>query len=152
MDALTWLGRVRVVATHEDGSTTVEEFRNLLTHDGLDLLRDALADGTSPRIEYLALGDNSTLPSTADSALYNERERFQVTSRTKSGTGELVTTVYVGPADATGYTIEELGWFAGTDASGASGSGVLLARVLYSRNKTNLESLQIDRTDTLARA
>ena len=149
-----WRGTVTVRAVDAETGAELDRasFPNLITDAGLNLLRDALGDGTDARIRYLAVGAGATPPDASDTALEDERLRRQVTLSEAPATGELETIVYLAPADATGFTIEELGWFAGPDASSESGSGTLLARVLYSREKTDLESLQVDRLDTIGRA
>ena len=65
--------------------------------------------------------------------------------------GQVNTVHYITPAEAVG-AIEELGWFAGAAAGAGAGTGIMISRVLYSRVKTNLESLQIERLDTLEKA
>lgn len=144
-----WSGRIRVTARYRDGSVDVDEFDNLITDAGRDLLRDALLAGTNADIVYVALGASTQTPAATDTSLIDERFRKVVTKQERNGTGSVITTVYVAPAEANDFIIEEIGWFAGSDATDATNSGVMIARVLYSRDKTDLESLQIDRTDTL---
>ncbi len=147
-----WRGRVRVTARHRDGTVTVEEFDNLITDAGLDLLRDVLEGVvTDGQIKYLAWGNDATAPSAGETELRSEQGRKAVTSRTAGAAGELTTLTYVAPYEAA-EQIEELGWFAGDAATSATGSGVMVARVLYSRLKTDLESLQVERDDELGRA
>ncbi len=143
-----WTGRIHVAVWNIYGVLTDEEsFDNQITTAGHDLLASALG-GVDAEIRYLAWGNGTVAPSAADTALGNELGRKVVTTQTSgaAGSGEYVTTTYLGPNDAN-VQIEELGWFAGASASATAGSGVMVARVLYSRNKTNLESIQVDRTD-----
>lgn len=152
-EAVGWQGHVTVTARQPDGSLTVERFRNLITNAGLNLLRDALGGyATDGQIKYVALGSGATAPAASDTGLALEEFRKAVTSQSAPATGELLTRLYVAPDEATTFTIRELGWFAGPAATSTPGSGVLVARVLYERTKTSLESLQIDRTDTLGRS
>lgn len=148
-DLLRWRGVVRVVVLRADGTCEEAVIRNTITDAGRNLLRDvlsgAVADG---EIKYLALGSSNAPPSTADTKLGAEFFRKQITRQEATGTGVLETTVYIAPFEAT-QQIEEIGWFAGPDASEAPNSGVLVARVLYSRLKTQLESLQIVRQDSI---
>lgn len=146
---LSWHGRVRVTARYVDGSVEVDEFDNLITDAGLNLMRDSLKEGLSAEIRYTALGSDATAPASTDTSLGSEQFRKPVTTETDNGTGSVVHTTYISPGEANDFVIEEIGWFAGADASDATDSGVLVARVNYSRDKTDLESLQIDRTDTL---
>lgn len=144
-----WQGRIRVIATFADGTQEVDEFDNMITNDGLNLLRDSLRGQGDQQIKYVALGADSTAVAATDSALYDERERFPVTSQTAGAAGVLNTLCFVQAYEATTFVTEEVGWFAGA-ATDALNSGTLVARVLYSRAKTGLESLQIERTDTIS--
>lgn len=145
-----WRGRIRVISTFADGTQQIDEFDNLITDAGRNFLRDVLS-GTIPdgEIKHIALGSDSTEPTVADTALGNERFRKQITKQTPLGTGQLLTTAYISSAEANNFAIAELGWFAGPDSTDEPGTGVLLARVLYSKQKSQLESLQIDRIDTI---
>ncbi|MGE5589194.1 MAG: hypothetical protein ACM3ZA_00985 [Bacillota bacterium] len=146
---IPWHGRIRVTTRYRSGRVDVEEFDNLITDAGRNLLRDAL-DGTVSdcAIKYMAWGDGNVAPAAGDVALGNELGRKAVTKQQVGGAGQLTTTVYLAPFEANGQ-IQELGWFAGAGATAAVGSGVLVARVLYAKLKTDLESIQIDRVDTI---
>lgn len=148
---IAWKGLVRVEVRGPRGLEVVE-FANLITDAGLNYIRDLLDGAISgdTAIRYIALGDSSTLPAASDTKLGNEIFRKQITQQTTPGTGQLQTICYIAPYECA-QQIEEIGWFAGPGATSAKDSGVLVARVLYSRNKTNLESLQITRTDTFGR-
>lgn len=123
----------------------------MLTDAGLNLIAQALRDGINVEIKYVALGSGATEPTSADVALEDERFRKQVTQQSATGTGETQTIAYIAPYEANDFTIAEVGVFAGPDASETPGSGVLIARALYSRAKTQLESLQITRQDVFGR-
>lgn len=146
---IPWHGRIRVTTRYRSGRVEVEEFDNLITDAGRNLLRDAL-DGTVAdcAIKYLAWGNGAVAPAPGDVALGNELGRKAVTKQQTGTAGVLTTTVYLAPFEAN-VQIQELGWFAGAGAGAAAGSGVLVARVLYSRLKTDLESIQVDRVDTI---
>ncbi|MFK7695922.1 hypothetical protein [Paenibacillus sp. HJGM_3] len=143
-----WHGRIKVTITYRDGSVDVEEFDNLITNAGKNLLRDALQVFTDCEIKYMAWGSGTTAPAATQTQLVSEAGRKAVTRQTAGGTGVGVTTVYLAPFDAN-VQIQELGWFAGATATSAANSGVMIARVLFSRLKNNLESIQVDRTDTI---
>jgi hypothetical protein len=145
-----WRGDI-TVTVHGPSGVHVARFPNLITDAGLNLLREALA-GADGEIKYVAVGDVATAPTNADVALGGEQFRKAVATQVDGGVGVLDTTVVLGPADALGFTIREIGWFAGAAATGVAGTGVLVARVLYERAKTNLESVEIDRRDTIGRA
>lgn len=151
-EALGWIGRVRVVVRDKDGRMVDEwEGKNLITDAGKNLLRDILSGAvTDGEIKYLAVGAGSTPPSASDVALADERFRKQITKQINTGApGELKTITYIAPFECNDFAIAELGWFAGPNATATPGSGILVARVLYSRAKTALESLQIERTDSI---
>lgn len=130
----------------------VKEFHNLITTVGLNMHRDFLegliSDG---EIKYMAVGNDSTAPALAQTTLVNETFRKAITSFSEPADAQLKTTVYIAPTEAIGQ-IEEIGWFAGVDAGAGADSGIMVSRVLYSRNKTAIESIQVERTDTIAEA
>lgn len=125
------------------------ELGNLITDAGRDLMALAMRDATAlPEISWVALGDDATAPVVGDTALGNEVFRKLMTTQVAGATGVSVSTVYIAPGEAN-QQLEEIGWYAGT-ATSAPGSGTLIARVLYSRLKDALESIQIERTDTIS--
>jgi len=128
--------------------------KNTITNLLFNLYRDALAgDETADEFEinYLGVGDDNTTPLATDTLLGNEVFRKALTSSSKPATGQYDTIFYLAPAEAVG-AIEELGWFSGPLATGAADSGTLIARVLYSRVKTNLESIDVERLDSIEEA
>lgn len=149
---LGWTGLVTVTVRDLHGRVKERDtFRNLITDVGRNLLAEALRSPTGDvaHIRVAALGSDGTAPNAGDTTLGAEFFRKQVTEQSAGATGETLTTVYIAPQEAN-QQIEEIGWFAGVDADDdVADSGVLLARVLYSRLKTNDESIQIDRTDAL---
>lgn len=146
---LNWKGRVRFVVRRSGRAGQEVVVENLITDAGKALLAQALRDGAAlPEITYVAVGSSSTAPAAGDTQLGTETFRKAVTSQAQgAGTNQTVTTAYIAPAEAVGQ-IEEVGWFAGS-ASGTANSGTLVARVLYSKLKDALESIQIERTDTI---
>ncbi len=148
---MRWRGHVKITARFTDGRPPeVTEFDNLIVDAGLNAARDALvADASGPaQIRVCALGDDNTAPAAGNTALGNEEFRKAITKTAAGATGVMVTTCYIAPYESVAQ-IEEIGWFAGDAADpDTADSGTLISRVLYSRNKTNLESLQIERTDT----
>ena len=147
---VNWRGSIRLVVFDAAGAVAdLLEFENTITNDGLDLLAGALI-GNDAQIKYLAWGNDNTLPAATDTELGNELGRKAVTATSNpAGVGNVLTTTYLGPGDAN-ETIEEIGWFGGVDADADADSGVLVARVLYSKTKTNLEAIQVERTDTVS--
>ncbi len=126
--------------------------KNLITDVGLDMVRDALDTAAfDAEIKRVALGTDNTAPALTDTQLGAEIFRKVVTSTSTPATGQLQTIWYIAPAEAVA-AIEEIGWFAGAAAGAGINSGILVARVLYSRNKTALESIQIERLDSFVEA
>ena len=146
-----WHTNVKVTVFDLDGNIKdVQEFHNLITTVGLgmfiDMLNGSIADG---EIHYMGVGSDNTAPALTDTTLGTETFRKVYTTQAEVTTISLKTTVYIDPSEAIG-AIEEIGWFAGAgDLSGAD-SGIMVSRVLYSRNKTALESMQVERTDSIA--
>jgi len=128
------------------------ERTNLIVNVGLNMVRDALDTAAfDAEIKRVALGTSNTAPAMTDTQLGAEIFRKVVTSTSTPAVGQLQTVWYIAPAEAVA-AIEEIGWFAGVAAGAAANSGILVARVLYPRNKTALESIQIERTDSFVEA
>ena len=151
-----WLGQWEIVI-HDKAGNEIEKTGirpNMVMDVGLNLLRDLLignaADG---EIKYVALGNNATAPGALHTQLLAEQFRKAVTFQAADGStpGKLYTELYLADTEANTFKCEEIGWFAGAAATASTNSGILVARVLYSRQKTNLETWTIRRTDTIAR-
>jgi len=153
-----WLGQWEVIS--HDAKTGKELWRekirpNLIMDDGLDMFRDILkGDVTDGKIKYVALGNDSTAPANDQSTLVAEQFRKIVTSQNVDPVtaGKLYTEVYLADTEANTFKCEEIGWFAGANASTTKDTGIMIARVLYSRQKSSTESWTIRRTDTMQRA
>lgn len=145
-----WKGLIRATVDGPEGRTQ-QEFYNLITDAGLNLLRDVL-DGTvaNAQIRYAAFGTSNATPANGQTALGAEIYRKLVVT-TPTTVGVVSTGVVLEATDAVG-AIEEIGWFAGPGASSIPGSGVMIARVLYTLTKTNLQTLYLQRFDTIGRA
>jgi hypothetical protein len=143
---------IRILVYDRDGNVLEDrEIQNELKNAGLDLIALALRTAlTDCEIKYLAWGSGATANDPAQTTLVAEFGRKAITSQEDGGTGITTTTTYISPSEANSDTIEEMGWFAGAAASATKDSGVLMARVLYSRAKTDMESVQVVRTDTIA--
>ena len=114
-----------------------------VTNAGINLLRDSMRGVLSnTQILYVAVGTGSTAPAATDTQLQTEVFRKALTSSANgAAAGEGIFTLYLSPQDVVGTAIAEVGWFAGSSASGTANSGVLIARVLYSHTKTANESV-----------
>lgn len=88
-------------------------------------------------------------PAATDTQLHNEQFRKAVTQQAAGGSpGQAVTTLYLAPQDAN-MVLAELGWFAGSSATSSANTGAMIARTLYNHQHGNLESINIQRQDTL---
>lgn len=126
----------------------VVETHNMIMNVGLNMIRDVLRGAvTDGKIKILAWGTDATAEAAGQSNLVAESGRKAVTQQTAGTTGRVLTTTYIAPNDGVGITIRELGWFAGAAATATANSGIMVARLLYTKVKTNLESIQVDRTD-----
>lgn len=112
------------------------------TNGWLNLKRDGSSGANNPKITFVALGTSNTTPTISDTALGHEVFRKAVTAYTNGATGEILISMYLSPTDTINVDIEEVGFFGGSSASSTPGSGILLARGLWSHNpKTNMESI-----------
>jgi hypothetical protein len=114
-----------------------------LTDAGKNLRRDATRGVVAHcKVLYVAVGTDSTAPTSSDTALGAETFRKAITATGDGASaGEATFTMALSPQDAVGTVIAEVGWFGGPDASATPGSGVLIARGLYSHTKTDKESI-----------
>jgi hypothetical protein len=153
MKTITGLSNnIKITVFNLDGSVKEEiNLKNEIKIGWLNAWRDAMKGVTTDfEIKYLAWGSSNTANDPSQTKLVAEFGRKQVTEQDDGGIGELITRTYISPLEAVEETIEELGWFAGASASLTPDSGILVARVLYHRAKTMLESIQVERTDTIS--
>lgn len=144
------MGRWDVVVQGENGKREQVQIENRLSNAGLNLMRDALnGDAVALELTHVALGTSDGAINDADTALGAEGFRTAFISSSKPSTGSLQKTAIVLDSEAV-MNIREIGIFAG--GTGVAGSGTLVSRVLWSRNKTALESITFLRTDTIGRA
>lgn len=150
---ILWKRNVKVTVFDLEGNIIdVQEIKNIITTVGLNMVRDALhdvADVADCEIKYVETGSGTNAPAITDVALQTYVFRKIMTSTSKPADGQTKCICYIAPAEAVG-AIEEIGWWAGTDCAAGEATGILISRVNYSRNKTALESIQIERTDTIA--
>lgn len=148
-----WLGEFEVQIMR-GGQLEVVKFPNLITDAWLNAVRDAtLGEVTDLEIKYIGLGkdDGTILPlAPSNTLLGNEVERKPFTKIEKIGTGQIKRTVNINSAEGN-FHIKEIGIFAGSTATATINSGILVARVFYDRDKDELESINIVRTDTVGR-
>jgi hypothetical protein len=151
-DLRGWLGEFDVYIKPVGGDWEHDQhINNMITDSGLNLIRESLRGTiTNSEIKFIAVGSGSASVSATDTQLGAEFFRKAVYSKTAVSTGVLQTIAILTETEAVAQ-IYEVGVFAGATATTATNSGVMISRILYSRNKTNLESVQFQRTDTIAR-
>jgi len=107
-----------------------EKVGNLAVLAGRNLLRDFLYGDAVTGLGRFALGTDSAVPTTNDTALRTEVFRDQFTKATKES-GKLTAQYYLSSTSANGNTLQEAGAFA-NGATDTPGSGTLYARVTFS--------------------
>jgi len=120
----------------------------MITKDGLNLLRDGLFDGTSIEINYMAAGDDGTAVTGLETSLGNEIIRVALSSANKPQDFKVQTIFDLLDSDGA-LTVREIGFYSGGTI--AADSGTLISRVLYSRDKSSIESIQFNRDDIIGR-
>lgn len=149
-EAAGWKGRF-FIEVFENGvkkdETTIE---NRLTNLALNLMRNALYGdtGLAFNVNYLATGSSAAAVDDTDTQLTAENFRVAIPTLTKTATGILDTVTWLLAADGA-ITIREIGVF--INGTAAANSGTMLSRILYTRDKTALESIRIGRTDMIGR-
>lgn len=151
----SWLGQWEIEIRENGKVKEVIPLKpNLITDAGLNMFRDALnGDVTDCKIKYVALGNDATAPANNQTKLVAEQFRKVVTSQNNDpvAAGKLYTELYVADTEGNAFKCEEIGWFAGATASATADTGIMIARILYSRQKSATESWTIRRTDTISR-
>ena len=150
-----WLGQWEIeIRENGEIKEIVPLKHNLITDAGLNMFRNILkGDVTDGKIKYVALGNGATAPVNANTQLVAEQFRKVVTSQIVDPVtaGKLYTELYIADTEANAFKCEEIGWFAGVAANATVNTGICIARVLYSRQKSSTESWVIRRTDTISR-
>lgn len=150
-----WLGQWEI-EIKENGRVKeiVPLEHNLLTDAGLNMIRDMLSGTiTDAQIKYVALGNSATAPVNTNVQLGAEQFRKIVTSRNADPVtaGKLYTELYIADTEANAFKCEEIGWFAGAAAGATANTGIMIARILYGRQKASTESWTVRRTDSISR-
>lgn len=118
----------------------------------LNYVRDNLIGAQSGILKatYFAIGTGTQgTPATA-TQLAAETFRKPVTSyATGAAAGEGIINCYLGPSDAVGTVIAEIGLFGGPGASSAANTGTMIFYALYAHTHTGLESIQIQWDSTI---
>lgn len=151
IETLGWRGDIHLTVCRSGVIVAHHHYRNVVTRLGRNSLRDALQGVGEPEISWVAVGSGSDPVSDEDTLLQAEFFRKLVTSQSALGIGEVLTTMYISEGEGNSAVIREIGWF--SEATSTPDSGVLMARVVVDpfsgAQKTTLETLQIDRTDSI---
>ena len=144
MNNIKWNGKYKVIIN----DTKDTEINNIVTTLAINELLKGLYDNPDISIEYLAIGNGTTAPQITDTKLDNEVYRLAFDSQSKTGDGVLETIFTIEGGDWDG-TIEEIGIFGGSTATGTKDTGTLISRVLYNKVKTSTQTFRFVRTDTI---
>lgn len=147
-----WQGIVNIKAINKQtGDITEDIVYNQVTNAGLNALINSL-DGINPDLEvkYVAVGDSNTPLSPAMTQLSNEIGRVLIDSGVSVGIGQFESNFSVLDNELVGQW-REIAFFCGSTATADPNTGTMLSRILYSRDKSSLEEIQISRLDRLIR-
>jgi len=145
---LSWSGTFEIIV---NGKKPII-LHNLITNNALDEMAEILQGiAADAQIKYVAVGDDDTAVTGSETTLGNETFRTAVAAQNKTAVGKIVTEFTILNIEAVG-TIEEIGIFGGSTASAAADSGLLIARVLWSKTKTADEEINIRRIDQISRS
>ncbi len=107
------------------------EFHNLVPDAGLEVIAENLSNPSpsaayDPNISYIAVGTGTTAAAAGDTTLETEVFRDAVDTYSRSGKISK-NAILIGYSEANGYTISEVGAFAGA-ASATADTGALMSR------------------------
>jgi hypothetical protein len=148
-----WQGIWKIKVTDKNTREVLEEteIKNRIMNQALDELLKVLQGGSSDmNVAYMALGTSNTPLTNTQTELGAEIFRTPPISQNKTGVGELTTVFTVLDNEAVAQ-IEEIGIFGGSTATASADSGIMISRILWSRNKTANEEIQFSRIDRLVR-
>lgn len=152
MTKLGWLGEFKITIKNKDGAIEEDYIKNRITNTALQAIINVL-DNIDPDldIKYLAIGTSSAALNDNDTQLGNEIFRTQFQSSDNTATGEFTSNFTILDSEAVG-TWQEIGIFCSDSATITANSGIMLSRVLYNREKTALEEINVSRIDRVVRA
>jgi len=135
----------------DTGKETVIEKHNVTCTVGMESVASRLAGGSTGLITYMGLGtgsvDGGNAPSAGDTTLNDELYRKQISTATVDSV-EVTFRTFYNTSEAIG-TLTEIGLF-GDDATATVDTGTLFARVAFSKEKTDQETLTVDWAVTIS--
>lgn len=142
-------GKLKITKRDLDGNIlSIHDYDNVVCTVAKTMIANNLTD-VSPdnvmRINYGALGTNTTAPTAADTQLGTETYRNLVASQTNSANVAYIT-LFFSATECNG-TYKEAGLF--SNATGTANSGVIFSHVVIDETKTNTQTLTIDWTITI---
>jgi hypothetical protein len=152
INEINWSGQFIIkVKNLKTGEEKTEVIKNKVMDNVLNQLIGSL-QGINPNIEikYLALGTSNTPVTTSDTKLGNEIFRTPIINQELTATGELTTDFVVLDTEAVG-SIREVGIFGGSTATSSLNTGILISRILWTKEKTSSEELNFKRIDRIGR-
>lgn len=148
--AIGYSGHVQITTFQNGTIVRTAHIQNMITNDWLNNIAQGMVANADTEIKYIALGAGSTEPDETDTVLESEQFRKIATRKDRIETGTVQSTFSISSYEAN-FLIEEVGFFGGEDATEQVNSGILVARILFEKEKTELESIQFVRTDTISR-
>jgi len=114
-----------------------------------------------PNIFKSTIASETTFPSVSTYPMFKEVDRVKyiawyvggveadrkLVAKRINSEDEIFTLSYLSPLDAN-VEISHIGWFGGINATLSTGTGVEVDKQVYIKSKTELESVQIEKTDT----
>lgn len=151
---IDWSGQFVIQIKNKlTGEIKEEIINNRVMDAALNKIIEAL-DGTAVdmEIKYLAVGTSSA--AIADNQTQLTAEIFRtapVVAPSRTATGQVDTEFTILDSEAIA-TIEEVGIFCGSTASGTADTGIMLSRILWHKVKTASEEITLKRIDKVVRA
>lgn len=158
-EKLGWGATIKIVSNR----TGITVIKNRITNIALTEIIKALYDDTDLVINYVAFGIGNKALSDTDITLDDEIFRVPVISWGPLGYGQMHSFAIMngdepdyGPYNGAA-NIREIGWFCGSAAAAWGGgagkdTGLMLSRILVTKNKQLGEEYQITRVDQIDRS
>jgi len=158
-EKLGWRATIKIVSSR----TGLTVIKNRITNIALTEIIKALYDDTDLVIKYVAFGTGTKVLSDTDTTLETEIFRVPVISWAPLGYGQMQSFAIMN-GDEPDYApyngavnIREIGWFCGSSADAwddeaGKDTGLMLSRILVTKNKQLGEEYQITRVDQIDRS